>query len=435
MSQNNYYNDSVNQGVIPFLKIATVVDNSDSTKAGLIKVRITGIDSKESTQNLIDCVPLLPKFVNVIPKVGESVFIFQSEHKNTSPDGVFKTKRFWIGPLISQPTKLSGEPSDESNSILPDGYTQLRDPNLEEGAYGGGENDIVLQGRYNTDIIQKDRQIWLRAGKFIEGANNKFNGEDIGYVQLKYGGEKLKRTTEKKEIVNFIQPKPETSILVNIITYNGTVPLSNDLPPEKYREPGVSKTVIDIKIRNIKTGNQINSLNQEFLGTNSRDSAIFASEAFININKGNKWIIRCNASDLLNKFPNAENNIAVYSITPTKSVKIVEQNKFISNNDSKTSVVNVVANKINLISHDGEHTFDLTNPKGLITDEEQKEINSKAHPLVYGDKLIEFLELLRKYVNLHVHPYNGLPADPSQVKLDVLRFDLDTILNKNINSN
>jgi len=114
---------------------------------------------------------------------------------------------------------------------------------------------------------------------------------------------------------------------------------------------------------------------------------------------------------------------------------VVTQNKFIPNNDSKTSVINVVANKINLISHNGEHTFDLTNPKGLITDDEQKEINSQAHPLVYGDKLVEFLELMRNYVNLHVHNYNGLPADPSEVKLDVLRFDLDTILNKNINSN
>lgn len=435
MSKNNYYGDSINQGVIPFLKTAVVVDNSDSRKAGLIKVRITGIDSKEADANLIDCVPLLPKFVTVMPKVGEIVFLFQSEHKETSPDASFKNKRFWIGPIISQPTKLSFDPKDEASAILPDGPTGLKDPNLEEGAYGGGPNDIVLQGRYNTDIIQKDRQIWLRAGKFIEGANNKFNTEDIGYVQLKYGGEKLRRTTEKKEVVTLIPPKPEISIIAEITTYNGSVPLSNDLPEEIYREPGVTKTNISIKVKNIKTGNETNNLIQEFLGVDSRDAAIFASETFINANKQSKWIIRCNAPDLLNKFPNAADNVAVYSITPTQSVKIIEQNKFIANSDSKTSVVNVVANKINLISHDGEHTFDLTNPKGLITDEEQKEINSKAHPLVYGDKLIEFLELLRKYVNLHVHPYNGLPADPSQVKLDVLRFDLDTILNKNINSN
>jgi hypothetical protein len=435
MSKNDYYNNSVNQGVIPILKTAKVVDNSDSNKAGLIKVRITGVDSKESTKNLIECIPLLPKFVNVMPKVGELVFIFQAEHKDTSPDGSFNSKRFWIGPLISQPTKLSGEPADEANAILPDGYTKLRDPNLEIGAYGGGENDIVLQGRYNTDIIQKDRQIWLRTGKFIEGANNKFNTEDIGYIQLKYGGEKLKRTTETKEVVNYVEPKPETSIVVELITYNGTTPLSNDLPKESFKGPDITKTILDIKIRDIKTGKIKNTFNQEFLGQLSRDSSILAAETFIKINRGNKWIIRCNAADLLNKFPNASDNVAVFSVTPTKSSKVVTQNKFIANNDTKTSVVNVVANKINLISHNGEHTFDLANPKGLITDEEQKEINSKAHPLVYGDKLIEFLELMRNYVNLHVHPYNGLPADPGQVKLDVLRFDLDTILNKNINSN
>ena len=32
-------------------------------------------------------------------------------------------------------------------------------------------------------------------------------------------------------------------------------------------------------------------------------------------------------------------------------------------------------------------------------------------------------------------PYHGLPADPSTITTDVLRFDLNTILNKNINSN
>ena len=57
-----------------------------------------------------------------------------------------------MGPLISQPTKLADDPSSESNAILPDGWTKLKDPNLQEGAYGNSE-DIILQGRYNTDII------------------------------------------------------------------------------------------------------------------------------------------------------------------------------------------------------------------------------------------------------------------------------------------
>ena len=34
------------------------------------------------------------------------------------------------------------------------------------------DEDIVLQGRYNTDIIQKDRQIWIRTGKVSILFNN-----------------------------------------------------------------------------------------------------------------------------------------------------------------------------------------------------------------------------------------------------------------------
>jgi hypothetical protein len=56
--------------------------------------------------------------------------------------------------------------------------------------------------------------------------------------------------------------------------------------------------------------------------------------------------------------------------------------KIETNKSDKTSVVNIVANKINFISHDGEHTFNLTDPKQLITDDEQQKINNEAHPIV-----------------------------------------------------
>ena len=106
MSKNNYYNDSVNQGVIPILKTAKVVDNSDSNKAGLIKVRITGVDSKESTKNLIDCVPLLPKFLNVIPNIPQLSFFGPKRPPPPLPwyrgYSSFPRHRKW-GPGASQP--------------------------------------------------------------------------------------------------------------------------------------------------------------------------------------------------------------------------------------------------------------------------------------------------------------------------------------------
>ena len=107
---------------------------------------------------------------------------------------------------------------------------------------------------------------------------------------------------------------------------------------------------------------------------------------------------------------------------PTEVTKTIQEVKFVSNNDAKSSVLNMVASKINLISYDGEHTFALTDPEKLIDELTQVDINTLAHPLVYGDKLVEFLELVRSYVEYHVHNYGPVPADNSSVKSDVLRL-------------
>ena len=97
----------------------------------------------------------------------------------------------------------------------------------------------------------------------------------------------------------------------------------------------------------------------------------------------------------------------MFDAVPVEVNKKIKELKVVKNKSEKSSVVNIVASKINLISHDGEHTFELTNPKELITDDEQQKINNESHPLVYGDILLDFLELVKTYVKLHVHAYHG----------------------------
>jgi len=433
---NNYYSDSTNTGMIPIIRVGEVISNVDTTKSGRIKVRITGVDDTESDKNLIDCVPLLPKYLVTLPKAGECVFVFQYEYNDSSPTASFKNKRFWIGPLITQPTKLSEETYNSALSILPDGYTKLKDPNLEEGAYGEDE-DIVLQGRYNTDIIQKDRQIWLRAGKNIDGSPNKFNNKTLGYVQIKFGGEKLKRTLVDRELVSFVDQQPDSiiTVIINTITNNGII-LSGDLPEDSYTQTDINRTELFITITDANTGNVKLTFENEsgFLGVNSRQEALLSAKSFIDSNKGSRWLIKSKSNDLINLYKGSD-GIAKFTSEPIEVRKKIKEVKLESNKSEKTSVINIVGNKINLISHDGEHTFNLTDPKNLITDDEQIKINNGAHPLVYGDVLVEFLDLVKKYVQLHVHPYHGLTADPSTVTTNVLSFDLNKILNKNINSN
>lgn len=434
---SNYYNDSTNINTIPIIKVGEVRSVTDVTKSGRIKVRITGIDV-EGDNELIDCVPLLPKYLSVLPKVGECVFVFQYEYNDSSPTSSFKNTRFWIGPLITQPTTLNEEQYNSALSILPDGYVKLSDPKVERGSYGEDE-DIVLQGRYNTDIIQKDREMWLRVGKTFENDSRKFNDKNLGYIQLKYGNDKLKRVVEEKVVQTRTIPIPETLIIVEIKTItNSGILLSGDLEESRYRESDIDRTEVSVRVYDIKTNTLKTAFEDDtsFTGPQSRDIALSTIKPFVDANKGSKWKIKSTAKDYLNTLPNVSGNISVFSVTPIngpkKTIKTVRLEK---NNGKKSSVVNLVANKINLISHDGDHTFNLTDPKGLITDEEQEKINKDAHPIVYGDTLVEFLELVKKFVSLHVHPYHGLPPDPSTTTTDVLRFDLNRILNKNINTN
>ena len=433
---SNYYNDSTNTNVIPIIRVGEVKSVADVTKSGRIKVKITGVDKNENDNSLIDCVPLLPKYLTILPKVGECVFVFQYEYNDSSPTASFNTKRFWMGPLITQPTKLSGEDYNSAQSILPDGYEKLKDPNIDTGVIGNDE-DITLQGRYNTDIIQKDKEVWLRVGKSLEGKPNKFNDKNLGYVQLKYGGEKLKREVEETEIETFVEQPPNVIITVtmNTITNNGTI-LSNSLPKDRYRENDINRTEVFITVTDYKTGNIKTQYENEsgFTGSESRDNALSQSKTFIDTNKGNRWRIKSTANDLIDVY-GGENGVANSNTPKIKVKKKIKEVKFVKNKPKNTSVINLVANKLNLISHDGEHTFNLTDPKSLITDDEQEKINNEAHPIVYGDTLVEFLNLVKKFVATHVHPYHGLPPDPSTITTDVLRFDLNTILNKNINSN
>ena len=126
---NEYYSDSNTRKTSPIIRMGEVIDNSDLLHAGLIKAMIAGQDKLESKNSIIECIPLLPKFLTALPKVGESIFIFQYEIQESPGMANFNTKRFWLGPLITQPTKLDNDPTSDSNAILPDGWTKLKDPN------------------------------------------------------------------------------------------------------------------------------------------------------------------------------------------------------------------------------------------------------------------------------------------------------------------
>lgn len=78
------------------------------------------------------------------------------------------------------------------------------------------------------------------------------------------------------------------------------------------------------------------------------------------------------------------------------------------------SVANIVADKINLISHKNERNleqgkFDLKDQDELIIKDKLKNILEELHQVPYGDKVVEALELITQAILTHVHRYPGEP--------------------------
>lgn len=317
--------DKIN--ITPKIRIGVVKEiehNSGPKKdmgLGRIKVHIKGpksqgADDGKSEIDLPWCFPLLPKHLSVTPKIGEAVLIFVFSDYQQHVD------RLYIGPIISQLPLLDRDPSEFSALA---GFTfapayPAKNPKLipELNGVFPEPHDISIQGRYNTDITQKNNEIVIRAGKFETSKPNdnnpysfKFNTRTQSYIQI------------KNDVI--VVPK-----------------------------------------------------------TNNQD-------------------------------------------------------------ELRGSVTNIVASKINLITHaDGSPRFNITNQDNLISDDELANILDQAHQLPFGDVLLQYLILMKEALFNHVHNGSGnfptdLTSDGNKQSIAIFKTKADdlekSMLSKNIRIN
>jgi len=311
---------------IPLIRRGIVTSIVDKDDAGRIQVRIQGTDkddNDDNTNKTIIAFPMLPKHLNIVPKLEEAVLLFSFNSDDKTIDTMY------MGPIVSQPQDLyDADHQLEAWNAFSFGSRKLGPAPTQRRKIKGGypdKADIAIQGRKNSDLILKDDEVLIRAGKFVfpeDNANNSRSDDEFD-----------------------------------------------------------------------------NKLNYKF---NSR------TQGFIQV-----------------KY-NAQINVPE------------------DENDSKEfgTITNVVSNKINLLTHkEGEPRFNLTNQDNLISDKEMQRILEEAHPLVFGDKLLEFLELVKVAVGNHNHKYPGLPAhsegqsDAAVAIQNMNEYDLAQILSKNIRIN
>jgi hypothetical protein len=188
-------NNQENLSNFQYLKYGEVISIDDEFGLGRIKVRVNGATAAGGDKDILNselpyAFPLLPKHLQIIPRVGEMVWVFVFDKNRQHVD------RIYIGPITSQLNKLN---FDEARLAAMAGFTfGPMNPSVNvdsipqlKGIFPDKE-DISIQGRFNTDITQKRNEIVLRAGKFETSEINKsnpypfiFNTRTQGFLQIK----------------------------------------------------------------------------------------------------------------------------------------------------------------------------------------------------------------------------------------------------------
>lgn len=230
---NKQSNDiGIQLGIVKVVGTVTPnVDNEVRRKAderfnadpNIIRCYVPGANwDKDLTDNeLTNCFPLLPKHLNVVPKVGEVVHIF------TFDDGTKFADRFYVGPIISSPLKLKLDTIDKTAlaglSVSPVTPNVNIDTLPETKGVFPNREDVSIQGRNNADLVIKENELFLRSGQHNLDNNLVFNKTNPSYIQLKFNaklkkGESRSNTAETGSVANIVANK------INLLTHKDGSP-------------------------------------------------------------------------------------------------------------------------------------------------------------------------------------------------------------------
>ena len=148
----------------------------------------------------------------------------------------------------------------------------------------------------------------------------------------------------------------------------------------------------------------------------------------------NELDIRCG---IRQNSPDGQDKDVVGKVVFNKSdpayVQLKYKNNLTTNKDQEgNSMVNIVADKINIISNKDENGLDLTDSEQLIKEDSIDEMMEKLHQLPHGDTLVTLLKLIINTIITHVHAYAGIPPSIAGYTKELTLFDVDSILSKHV---
>lgn len=187
--QGNTYSqgNQISRNIYP----AVVINIDDPTEQNRIVARIISLDENGKVlggrdrdtpdDKLPFCVPMLPEYFHVRPLVGEMVYIFlENPSDNSAP-------RYWIGPIINSKLKLKFQDYKESIKIFDYTVFNVNDNTKNKPKVVTAfpeQADVAVQGRGDADLMLRQREVYLVAGKFKPNSFD-INTDTPSYLQLK----------------------------------------------------------------------------------------------------------------------------------------------------------------------------------------------------------------------------------------------------------
>ncbi len=515
-----------NQIIFP----AVVIDNNDPLLLGRIRA-ITQLDNKQeivqavwsdalnlkrtsqdneddipesykwTTKDPFLCLPLLPLFFNQQPEVKESVNIFYADKEFPYQNKYYVQGGFSSPVMLKNETYLSSRKyTSQGTQIksLPDIKKQGTNDYYSEFSRGVFPEiqDNALLGRGTCDVIVKEHDVLLRAGRNIPQKPNQLPryNDRRSFLQLSTfqsqevnkGNKVVRKLTTQSPQIKFLL---EWSILnpdnqFNLFTGNITLYQVKDNAKSLAGLEFTTTTVIDssditlvtiIQFSNLGKeetlqliNDTIKKLNNEGKITTNQGITITLPNVFPFAFRPNKLTYEWISSKDIANYPFEFNNVSYFN----ENVKLQTSDKnsgsgiLYSKNSfdkpiqitkeeytkkgvslSPQTVAIVGGDKLIFLSHDSvipdKGKININNTVyGITQDILNSEIIPKTNSMVRGEKMIELIELLVEFVITHVHPFPGLPpvsvgtsGVQTQEILNKIRNASNEILNQNIRIN
>lgn len=446
--------------------------------------------------------PLLPYFIYAIPKVDELVqvmymnkdFRYQNQYyvQNTfsSPTATFKEFYFGGNKFTGTGTQISNpKPLKNQNGTL-------TDREIHKGVFPQpGDNSLL--GRGSADVVVKQDEILIRAGKF-KGEVLKPNiipvaNQSRGFIQLSRF-QSTKQQLEPKVILELQENAVSVKYLVEWVVTNpentqdkftGEVYLYQLKPDLSTSSRNLTvSSVVDEKLKtlvvtqpftNLSKAETIKFINAFLDQCNSKFKTAEGKNLFPKNNSGDRFPIFYRPNNLMysklvpstNLGTNAsvieiKNLAEIYKGVKLKPAlqggygliyakgkvgnpssfkkKILPQSK---NNPSQATYGAIGSDKLFLLSHNsqipgkGKINFDDT-LYGISPEKFTDEILPKTSSLVRGEELLELINLIVRFLVTHTHAYPGLPPIPvtqDGTSTSEILVEMQNAVNKILNSN